>query len=168
MNSDAGPGDQPATVPLRVHRLGPVSLDRATDALSDVSWLGRLTDSQPALPGLRRVASDLELPVLDGSASGPLRKATLIEVGPARRNGDRILVEIAWQSASLAPLFPVFAGRLVVTPNEIVLDGRYAPPLGALGLLLDQALLHFVARRTAGALVERLAKEFAAAGPHVP
>jgi hypothetical protein len=70
-----------------------------------------------------------------------------------------VLVEIAWRSASLAPLFPVFAGRLSISANDIVLDGRYAPPFGKLGLLLEQALLHLVARRTASALVARLAKE---------
>jgi hypothetical protein len=42
----------------------------------------------------------------------------------------------------------------------MVLEGRYAPPVGKLGLLLDQALLHLVARRTAGALVARLATQF--------
>ena len=160
MDTDLGPGDQLATVPLRVRRLGPISLDRATDALGDLSWLGRQTDELRAHPELRQVATDLELPVLDGSSPGPLRKATLIDIGHPRRLGDQVLVEIAWQSASFAPLFPVFAGQLVVSGNEIVLDGRYAPPLGALGLLLNQALLHFVARRTAGALVERFAREF--------
>jgi hypothetical protein len=139
-----------------------MDLDRAMAALRELSWLGRMTDGLPAHSELRQVATDLELPILDGSSSGPLHKATLIDMGPARRLEDRVVVEIAWQSASFAPLFPVFAGRLSVSGGEIVLDGRYAPPLGALGLLLDQALLHFVARRTAGALIERLAKEFKA------
>lgn len=155
-------GDDQTTVRLWVHRLAPIDLARTVDALRDVSWLGRLTDGVPAHPELRRVAADLELPILDGSSPVPVRKATLIDIGMAHGRGDRVLVEIAWQSASLAPLFPVFAGQLSVSESEIVLDGRYAPPLGAVGLLLDQALLHFVARRTAAALVERMAREFEA------
>jgi hypothetical protein len=139
-----------------------MDLDRAMDALGDLSWLGSNTDAMLADPGLRQVTTDLELPILDGSSPGPLRKATLIDLGVALRSGEEVTVEIAWRSANFAPLFPVFAGLLSVSASEIVLDGRYAPPLGALGLLIDQALLRFVARRTAGALLERLAREFEA------
>ena len=148
------------TVPLRVRRPGTVDLDRAILALSDLSWLGRPTDRPRDRPQLRHVATDLDLPILDGSSTGPVRKAAFIDLGPARQVGDLILVEIAWRSASFAPLFPVFAGQLSVSANDIVLDGRYAPPVGRLGLLLDQALLHLVARRTADALVARLAMAF--------
>lgn len=109
----------------------------------------------PDRPQLRQVAT-----VLDGSSTRPVQKAALIDLGPARRVGDRVLVEIAWRSASFAPLFPVFAGQLAISATDIVLDGRYAPPLGTLGLLVDRALLHLVARRAAGALVTRLATEF--------
>lgn len=148
------------TVPLRVRRPGTIDLDRAILALSDLSWLGRPTDRPRDRPQLRHVATDLDLPILDGSSTGPVRKAAFIDLGPARQVGDLILVEIAWRSASFAPLFPVFAGQLSVSANDIVLDGRYAPPVGRLGLLLDQALLHLVARRTADALVARLAMAF--------
>lgn len=148
------------TVPLRVRRPGSIDLDRAILALSDLSWLGRATDGPPSRPQLRHVVTDLDLPILDRSSTGPVRKAALIDLGPARQVGDRVLVEIAWRSASFAPLFPVFAGQLSISANDIVLDGRYAPPLGTLGLLLNQALLHLVARRIAGALVARLAKKF--------
>jgi len=148
------------TVPLRVRRPGTIDLDRAILALGDLSWLGRPTDGPPDRPELRHVATDLDLPILDGSSTGPVRKAAFIDLGPARQVGDLVLVEIAWRSASFAPLFPVFAGQLSISANDIVLDGRYAPPVGKLGLLLDQALLHLVARRTAGALVARLANEF--------
>ncbi len=148
------------TVPLRVRRPGTIDLDRAILALSDLSWLGRPTDGPRDRPQLRHVATDLDLPILDGSSTGPVRKAAFIDLGPARQVGDLVLVEIAWRSATFAPLFPVFAGQLSVSANDIVLDGRYAPPVGRLGLLLDQALLHLVARRTAGALVARLAMAF--------
>jgi hypothetical protein len=157
---DAAAASEPMTVPLRVRRFGSTDLDRVILALGDLSWLGRPTAGSPDQPQLRHVATDLDLPILDGSSTGSVRKAALIDLGPARQVGDRVLVEIAWRSASFAPLFPVFAGQLSISPTEIVLDGRYGPPLGTLGLLLDEALLHLVARRTAGALVARLATEF--------
>jgi hypothetical protein len=160
VNTDAEAASDPMTVPLHVRRPGSIDLDRAILALSDLSWLGRETGGLPDHPHLRQIATDLDLPILDGSSTGPVLKAAFIDLGPAQRVGDRVLVEIAWRSASFAPLFPVFAGQLSISADDIVLDGRYAPPLGTLGLLLDQALLHLVARRTAGALVARLAKEF--------
>ena len=159
METDAA-ASEPMTVPLRVRRPGTIDLDRAILALGDLSWLGRPTNGPPDRPQLRHVATDLDLPILDGSSTGPVRKAAFIDLGPARQVGDLVLVEIAWRSASFAPLFPVFAGQLSISANDIVLDGRYAPPVGRLGLLLDQALLHLVARRTAGALVARLATAF--------
>lgn len=146
------------TVPLRVRQAGSIGLDQAILALSDLSWLGHPTHGAPDHPQMRRVATDLDLPILDGSSTVPVRKAAFIDLGPARQVGDRVLVEIAWRSASFAPLFPVFAGQLSISANDIVLDGRYAPPLGKLGLLIDGALLHLVARRTASALIARMAK----------
>ena len=160
METDGAAASEPITVPLRVRRPGSIDLDRAILALSDLSWLGRPTDGPVDHPQLRQVATDLDLPILDGSSTGPVRKAALIDLGAAQQVGDRVVVEVAWRSASFAPLFPVFAGQLSISADEIVLDGRYAPPLGTVGLLLDQALLHLIARRTAGALVARLAKEF--------
>jgi hypothetical protein len=148
------------TVPLIVRRLGSIEIDRVIAALDDLSWLGRPPAGWPDHQGLRRIATELELPIRGGSATGPVRIATYMDIGLARRVGDHVLVQVAWRSAWFAPLFPVFAGELRMSADAIVLDGRYAPPFGELGLLLDQALLHFVARRTALALLARLADEF--------
>jgi hypothetical protein len=148
------------TVPLLVRRLGPVETDLVIAALTDLTWLGRPVAAPTDRPDLRRIETDLELPISDSSATGPVRTATYIDIGQAHRVGDHVFVENAWQSATFAPLFPVFAGELRVSGDDIVLDGRYAPPLGALGLLLDQAILRFVARRVAEAFLARLAREF--------
>jgi hypothetical protein len=148
------------SVPLLVHRTCSAELDRVVAAFTDLSWLGQPVVEPPEHPGLRRISTDLELPIGDGSATGPVRKATYVYIGHAYLVGDRVSIEIAWQSATFAPLFPVFAGELRISADDIALDGRYAPPFGPLGLLLDEAILHFVARRTAGALLARLAREF--------
>jgi hypothetical protein len=165
METDPAASSQPVTVPLRVRQLGAIDLDRAILALSDLSWLGEpsneSTDGRPADPHARRIVSDLLLPILDGSSTGPVRKAAFIDLGRARPISDQVFVEIAWRSASFAPLFPVFAGQLSISTTDIVLEGRYAPPFGKLGLLLEQALLHLVADRTAGALVTRFVKKLA-------
>jgi hypothetical protein len=152
--------DDVATVPLHAEHDGPIDVAAARAALADPSWLGDLVDGPPGQPGVRRIAADLELPVRDGSATGPVRKSAFIDLGPPESTDDRIRVAVGWQSATLAPLFPVFSGELVITSAGLALDGRYAPPFGRVGLVIDSALLNFIARRTAQAFVARLAARF--------
>jgi hypothetical protein len=152
---------EPATVPLWARHAANIDLDRAFAVLGELSWLGRPVDGLGSAE-FRRVATDLELPIHDGSSTGPVAKAAFIDLGAARSSGDSILVDVSWQSASFAPLFPVFAGRLSVIPEGLILNGRYAPPFGKVGMLIDHALLHLVARRTASGLLARLARQFKA------
>jgi hypothetical protein len=145
------------TVTLRASRSGRFDITRSIEALIELDWLGPRVDERGEIEGFRRVVADLELPILDGSATGPIRKSALIDVGIPRVLPDFALVDVGWQSASMAPLFPVFAGQLRITARSLVLDGRYVPPFGRLGLVIDAGILHFVARRTAQAFLARLA-----------
>lgn len=145
------------SVALRVTRRAHVVPEVARQAFADLGWLGRPVDAELA-EGWRQIATDLELPVRDGS--GPaVRKAALLDIGPVREAGDALFIPVAWRSASLMPLFPVFAGQLEITRSGLVLAGRYAPPLGRVGLLIDQGLLNFVATRTAQAFLARVARQ---------
>jgi hypothetical protein len=165
MESDltlAGPGI--ATVTLRVRHAARIDMGCARDAFDDVSWLGRPVDPPAGYAQGRRVAADLELPVFDGSGLRSVRKSALIDLGPSRYVNGSILVQIGWRSDSLSPLFPVFAGHLRVQAERLVLEGRYAPPFGKLGLLMDAALLHLVAARTAKAFLSRVAARCPASG----
>ncbi|MEX2183493.1 MAG: hypothetical protein WEC14_03550 [Chloroflexota bacterium] len=149
--------DATDTVALRVTRRAHLVPEVARQAFADLGWLGRPVDAELA-EGWRQIAADLELPVRDGS--GPaVRKAALIDIGPVREMGDGLDIPIAWRSASLTPLFPVFAGQLEITRSGLVLAGRYAPPLGRVGLLIDQSLMHFVATRTGQAFLASVARE---------
>lgn len=148
---------QSAPVRLRVERPARVGIDAARLAFADLAWLGRVEPPPADEPGVRRIATALELPILDGSASGPVRKAAIVELGPVEslENGALIMT-LAWRSATAAPLFPVFIGELHIDRHRVVLDGGYSPPFGRLGLMIDAALLNLVARRTAQALLARV------------
>jgi hypothetical protein len=148
------------TVPLEVRRTATIDVREATKALVEIGWLG--TSEPTADPEVRSVATELVLPVFDGSASSPIRKSAVLEIGLPRSVGDTVAVGISWRSATFAPLFPVFGGELLVRGREVALVGRYAPPFGHIGLLIDRGLLHFVARRTAIALVGRFVDRFRA------
>jgi hypothetical protein len=149
---------KPSTGTAQLHAMEHVHLSigdatRLCGPLAAV-WLGPEVDESP--PGMRRFATDLRLGPHDHGMLAPFRKAAYVDLGSPQRVGDAIRVEISWRSASLAPLFPVFSGWLTVRPGELVLDGHYAPPGGAIGLLADRALLHLAARRTAASLLQQL------------
>jgi len=129
----------------------PASIDArlACELLSDVgaSWLGAETGG--GRPGTRRYLSDLSLPVRERAPQLTFKKAAYVEIGDVRATADGCVAEISWQSSSLAPLFPVFAGHLTVSPTELRLEGYYAPPGGGIGAALDRAFLNIAARGTA-------------------
>ena len=128
-------------------------------ALVEPDWLG--TPVASTTTGTRRYLTDLSLPVRDAarsSRSGRPPTWTSARPGPPRTAARST---ISWQSSSLAPLFPVFAGRLKLTPTEITLEGFYAPPGGELGAVLDRAFLNIAARGTARWFLERAAAALA-------
>jgi len=146
---------QPDVVSLRVRRAGDVDPGIVCGALAAPEWLGQPTEPGEAPPGMRRFLTDLVLP-LDGRRLA-LRKAAFVDLGPPQPRPDGgCTVEVAWRSASLAPLFPVFAGRLVVGREGIRLEGQYAPPGGALGRAADRLLLHVAANGTARWFLDHL------------
>jgi hypothetical protein len=135
-------------------------------ALADPDWLG--TPVESARPGTRRYLTDLSLPVRERSPQLTFKKAAFVDVGEARATSDGCEMEISWQSSSLAPLFPVFAGRLKVRSTEIALEGFYAPPGGEFGAVLDRAFLNIAARGTARWFLERAAEALSSVAAQAP
>ena len=132
---------------------------RLRAALADPAWLGRPVDPPADRPHHRRVETDLAFILGGDGRTLTFSKAALVDIGPLHRVGDGDAAQVGWQAASFAPLFPVFAGRLLVGATGLRLAGKYAPPGGDVGLLVDRAILHFVAQRTAGWLLGRLVAE---------
>jgi hypothetical protein len=123
-------------------------------AFTDLSWMGTAVDS--ARPGTRRFLTDLSLPIREHSPQVMFRKAAFVDVGLAKATPTGCEVDIGWRSASLAPLFPVFAGRLVLSGSEVTLEGLYAPPGGQIGAALDHAFFNIAARGTARWFLEQV------------
>lgn len=170
MSRDRTRGDDegdPATGTARVDarltiRAAP---DAVCLALADPAWLGRGVASPPDRPGHRRIETDLAFALPAEARTLTFHKAAYVDVGPVRRHGRTCTAEIGWRASTLAPLFPVFAGRVEVRDGSVRLDGVYAPPGGGVGLLVDRAILHFVAQRTALWFLERLAAQVDARRP---
>lgn len=144
---------------LAVDLPGRIDLAEARRHLEAADWLGTPSEPPADRPGVRRYLTDLVLPLSTPGRPLEFRKAALVDLGPVVDRGSSLEVEISWQSATMAPLFPVFAGLLLVTPAGLVLEGAYAPPFGEAGMLIDRAALHFVARRTARWFLNRVGAE---------
>ena len=156
-------GQAASAMPIAMLRLvlaRAVDLSRIPEALGqpDAPWLGEPAPVQA--PTVRRFLCDLELHA-GGSERALLRKSAIVGFGEPTGADGVWVVPIEWRAASLAPLFPVFAGRLRIHADGIELDGSYAPPSGRLGYLLDVALLGVAARGTGRWFLGKLASALA-------
>jgi len=135
--------------PLRLSQTTTVDLSQAIHLLDGraASWLG--TPVPGPRPDSHRFLTDLSLPLREHAPNLTFKKAAFVDLGEIRNGPDQCEVDISWRSSSLAPLFPVFAGKLVVKPGSILLEGYYAPPGGEVGAALDRAFLNIAARGTA-------------------
>jgi hypothetical protein len=85
----------------------------------DADWLGERVSAGEEAP--RRFACDLELWVGPGRRA-TFRKSAIVGLGQPERQGQRWTIPIEWRAATLAPLFPVFVGALIIGPDRIELD----------------------------------------------
>ena len=132
---------------LVVRRRTTSSADRLAWAIRAArTWLGPEVAEPPA--GMHRHEADLRLRVSARPSVVTFGKAAFVDLGQMQPLADGWLVEVSWRAASLAPLFPVFSGTLVVRPEELSLSGWYAPPGGVVGRMADRGLLHIAAEGT--------------------
>ena len=105
-------------------------------------WLGSDVEDPPA--GMRRFHTDLRLRVSDAPEIVTFRKAAFVDIGPVRARADGWEVEISWRASTLAPLFPVFSGLLVLAGGSARLSGLYASAT-TVGKIADRTLLRVAA-----------------------
>ncbi|MFI5254560.1 MAG: hypothetical protein ACHQ15_03805 [Candidatus Limnocylindrales bacterium] len=160
------PLPETGTVLLRLTRPGTIDLVNARRRLDSPEWLGVSVASEQ--PGMRRFMTDLVLPLRAGQPQTVFRKAAFVDLGEAQPTPGGLSVPIGWRSSTLAPLFPVFAGRLLVRPQALILEGCYAPPGGEAGRILDRALLSVAARGTARWFLEHVGAALEAATDDLP
>lgn len=160
-DSEQPPGEEPIrTSRLRVSVPAKVTPDRAAETLGvgRSEWLGELVAAS-AGEDRSRYLLNLELRVSDSAPRVAFHKAAYVDIGPLREPAtDGMWLDISWRAAGMAPLFPVFAGRLEWRAGELLLDGHYAPPGGSVGMVADRLVLNVAARATGRRLLERIAE----------
>lgn len=131
--------------------------DQIARAISTAhAWLGPEVGSAPA--GMHRHQANLRLRVSDRPDLVTFGKAAFVDLGDILPTNDGWQVEVSWRASTLAPLFPVFSGRIVAHAEELTLSGWYAPPFGELGRIADRVLLHVAATGTARWLLGEIEK----------
>jgi hypothetical protein len=96
-----------------------------------------------------------------------IRKGVTVALGEPENRGDWTDVPISWKATFPERLFPVLTGRLELVPVEkqvtrLTVSGMYEPPLGRLGELIDDAVMHTVAEATVRELTESIAGQLQA------
>jgi hypothetical protein len=102
----------------------------------------------------------LELRV-DLGAGASVHQEVTLQLGAARSTETGLVLPLAWQAKGRERLFPTFDGELEAsearTGTGLRLRGAYTVPLGVLGGFGNAVVGRRLARRSLGALVERLA-----------
>ncbi|MGA7987911.1 MAG: hypothetical protein WCB51_05875 [Candidatus Dormiibacterota bacterium] len=96
-----------------------------------------------------------------------LGKTVSVHVGQPIDRGEITVVPLTWQATSTPGLFPVLSADLEVAGlgndlTQLTLQGRYDPPLGAIGQRIDRLLMHRVAEASVRSFLSRLAERLAA------
>lgn len=98
---------------------------------------------------------------------GPVSKQVIVRALRAYQVGETIVFPIRWEASGPAGrLFPTLDANVQLSPavdekgtvaTEVVFIGSYRPPLGTIGAVIDQALLHQTAMATVRSFLHRVA-----------
>lgn len=96
--------------------------------------------------------------------TGSVARSVSLVLGSPEIQRRGIVYPLKWSANGAGALFPDLKADLVLSqmgPNEtsISLDGTYQPPMGAVGRMLDRAVMGRVAEATVRNWVDRLAEE---------
>ena len=135
-----------------------------------------LEDPATWVPGMLEAAEDRGERLLAevGFAVEARRIGLEVEIalGEPYRLESRTLLPMTWRAAGPERLFPQLDADLEIAAlgpqrTQLAISARYRPPLGALGRVLDRALLHRVAEATIKDFLDRVGERVGARAPSI-
>ena len=127
-----------------------------------------LDDPEAWVPGLLRAAEDRGQRLLAevGFAVDTRRidKQVQIELGAPLRTPSKTALPMSWRATGPEGLFPQLDADIEVASlgadrTQLSISARYRAPIGAVGRLLDRALLHRVAEATVKDFLDRVGEQ---------
>lgn len=125
-----------------------------------------LTEPHAWVPGLARDAEHRSEGLLAEvgfhlAEDRRIGKRVEIELGTPHRMPSKTVLPMVWRATSAESLFPSLDADLEVASlgphrSQLSISARYRPPMGALGRVLDRALLHRVAEATIKDFLDRV------------
>jgi hypothetical protein len=117
------------------------------------------------LPGIARRADDTSQVLLTEVGFGArerIDRTVAIRFGQPIAMPTKTILPMHWEDGSAGGLFPSMDADLEVAPigpsrTQLAISARYRPPLGALGRVIDRAVLHRVAEATLKDFVDGVA-----------
>ena len=139
-----------------VHIEHPVEECAAALAEGPKTWFPRLDARSASAVGLKL-------------AGISVRKRVSVEIGEPFKAGEWTNVPISWKATFPERLFPVLTGKIELAPVErqttrLTVSGMYEPPLGRVGALLDEAVMHNIAEATVKDITESIARQLGKPG----
>lgn len=97
-----------------------------------------------------------------GPGESDVAKTVRLEIGVPEIRKAGLVYPVSWTASGAKILFPKLTADLVISHvgserTKISLEGRYEPPLGALGRAVDRTVLKQVAESTVQDWVDRVA-----------
>jgi hypothetical protein len=137
-----------------------VSFDDARRRLARLALSGTLASASEDAYG----QGVTELVRVGPRGAGPaMSKLVEVRFQNLLENDDHAGLAVRWEATGAGgSLFPALDGDITVVPADgqsamLRLTGSYRPPLGALGTVLDKAILHRVATATIRAFLDLIA-----------
>jgi hypothetical protein len=86
-----------------------------------------------------------------------------IELGKPFRLASKTILPMSWRATLAEGLFPSLEADMEVAQmgsnrTQLSISARYRPPLGAVGRVIDKAVLHLVAEATVKDFLDRSAE----------
>jgi hypothetical protein len=134
----------------------PLEADRVERALT--------RDPDHWLPGLATDANHRGDRLLADVGFGDevrIARQVAIELGSPIQMATKTVLPLRWTAAGVAGLFPSLEADLEIAPlgpsrTQLAMSARYVPPLGAIGRVIDRAVLFRVAEATLKDFLDRV------------
>lgn len=144
----------------------------------DPAWVeaSLFDDPQTWLPGLAADANergDGLLAAVGFGESFGIRRVVRIKLGEPVRVATKTVVPLEWTAVGATGMFPEMHADLEIAPLapgrcQLAMSARYAPPLGAMGRVLDRGVLFRVAEATVKDFLDRVADRIMAVPTGTP